>query len=51
MTVKEFYEYMKKNGAEDYEMGNEFYNGYEADEVEDWQINHKEKKVTTYYEC
>lgn len=51
MTVKEFYEYMVKNGAENYEMGNYYYNGYGKDHADDWEIDHEKKKVTTDYEC
>lgn len=51
MTVKEFYQYMKENGAEDYEMGNWYYSGYGKDKKSDWEIDHKHKRVTTEYEC
>ena len=51
MTVKEFYEYMVKNGAEDYEMGNWYYDGYGKDDISEWEIDHENKRVVTDYEC
>ncbi len=51
MTVKEFYEYMVKQGAENYEMGNYYYNGYGEYKEDYWEIDHENKKVTTDFEC
>ena len=51
MTVKEFYEYMKEKGAENYEMGNDYYDGYGANDVKDWYIDEEEEQVYTKYEC
>lgn len=51
MTVKEFYEYMVKNSAEEYEMGNWYYDGYGRLDPTDWDINHDKKQVTTDFEC
>ena len=51
MTVKEFYEWAVKNGVEDYKMVNWYWNGKGDYSVEDWEINEKDKEVSTNFEC
>jgi len=51
MTIKEFYEWAKENGVENYEMGNYYYSGYGEMRVDNYEIDHKLKRVTTEFEC
>jgi hypothetical protein len=51
MTIAEFYEWAKENGIENYEVGNYYYNGYGQMDINDYDIDHKLKRVTTEFEC
>ena len=55
MTVKEFYQWAVEHGAEDFEMGNVNWDGYETyiatdGLYTDWKIDETEKIVYTEWE-
>lgn len=51
MTIKEFYEWAKEKGIEDYKMVNAYWDGEGDYTPDEWDIDEKEKKVYTVFEC
>jgi len=51
MTVKEFYEWAKEQGVEDYKMVNHFCVGTGEYIPDIWIIDDKKKEIATEFEC